>query len=193
MKRLFKLVLLFFPFLVLGLILSVNYYLTSRIFSQMQDADGFVMGTADDRYVVHTKSSVANEIVTDVINVTDKNGKLVKSNSISMDHDMFGLGFVRAMQADSDPELELVAWGTNIREGKPFFLDFTDGRITERPLEELSEAAQDLIKAFKTTTLRTYGLTAFTIVLTPVYYIIYIIIFLIKVVIGRRRQTEAGA
>lgn len=179
MKKILKLVFMFFPFIVLGLIISVNYYLNSRIFSQMQDADGFIMGTAENRFVVRTNRSIKNEVATDNIVVTDRDGKVVQNNSISMDHDLYGLGFVKAMQADTDPALEVVAWGNNILKGEAFILDYADGTIIKRPIEELSNTAQGLVESFKKTTLRSYGLTVFNIILTPVYYLFYLIVFLI--------------
>ena len=179
MKLFVKLVFMLFPFLVLGTIISVNYYLNSKIFKHTQDADGFIMGSAENRFVVHTKRSTKNEVTTNNVVVTDRDGKVVQDNSFSMDHDMYGLGFVKAMQADSDPALEVVAWGNNLLKGEAFILDYADGTIIKRPIEELSSTAQGLIESFKKTTLRSYGLTVFNIILTPMYYIFYLIVFLI--------------
>ena len=136
-----KLVLLFLPFIVLAVIISLNHYRSSRIFARMQDANGLKMGTADKRFIVSTNRSIKNEVTTDIITVTDHNGKVVLRNSISMDHDLYGLGFVKAMQADDDPEMEVVAWGNNIREGKAFILDFDGAEIISRPIEALSRRA----------------------------------------------------
>ena len=190
MKRLLKWILGLLPFIVLGVIISVNYYQSSRIFSAMQDADGLVMGTADTRFIVRVRRSIKNEVTTDVITVADRDGKVVQRNSISMDHDLYGLGFVKAMQADDDPDLEVVGWGNNLREGEPFILDFADGTIIRRPIGALSGTAQGLVDAYKTNTLQSYGLTVFTILATPVYYVLYLIIFLIMKLTTMKKQPR---
>lgn len=190
MKKLLKLVLMFLPFIVLAVIISLNSYRSSRIFSQMQEADGLNMGTTENRFVVRAHRTTKNEVTTDVIEVTDRSGKVIRRNSISMDHDLYGLGFVKAMQADGDPELEVVGWGNNIKEGEAFILDFAGGKIIRRPIDALSTAAQELVEAYKKNTLQAYGLTVFTIIATPVYYILYLIIFLIVKVFTRKKPTE---
>ena len=187
MKRLFKLVVLLLPFIVLTVVISSNLYRNSRIFMQTQDADGLMMGTSDNRFVVRVNRSVKNAVTTDAIVVTDLDGKVVKNASIIMDHDLYRLGFVKAMQVDGDPDLEVVAWGNNVRNGEAFFLDFADGGIIKRPIEEISGTAQDLIDAFKKTTLQSYALTVFTIIATPVYYFFLLIIFLIMMVLKRKK------
>lgn len=164
---------MFLPFIVLAVVLYVNSNRNSQIDNHMQDANGLIMGTADNRFTVRVTSSVENEVTTDVIVVTGQVGGVVQEISVSMDHDMFGLGFVKAMQADSDPELELVAWGNNIRDGKPFFLDFAGGTIVRKPIEEISAAAQGLIENYKNANSSSYGVFFYFIILTPLYYLLY--------------------
>ena len=176
MKKLLKLVFMFLPFMVLAVALSINSNTDSGINSRIQDANGLIMGTSDKRFVVHNSSSVENEVTTDVIVVTDSDGKVVQDISISMDHDLFGLGFVKAMQADEDPELEVVAWGNNIRDGKPFFLDFSGGEIVRRPIEEISSAAQNVIDNYRNAGSQSYGIFFYFIILTPLYYILYVFV-----------------
>lgn len=173
MKKLLKLVFMFLPFIVLAVVLSVNSDHGSQSSSQMRDVDGLIMGTAGNRYTVRNNRTVENEVTTDVIIVKDKDGKVVHDISISMDHDMFGLGFVKAMQADADPELEVVAWGNNIREGKSFFLDFAGGAIIKRPIEEISSEAQGMIENYKNANSESYGVFFYFIILTPIYYLLY--------------------
>ena len=189
MKKLIKVVLLLLPFIILVLVIAFNSHKNSQVYSRMQDADGLIMGTAENRYVVRANRSVENEVTTDVIVVTDHDGKVVQDISVSMDHDMFGLGFVKAMQADSDPELEVVAWGNNVRQGETFFLDFADGKIMKRPVDEISGAAKQLIEDYKNANSQSFSLFFYFIVLTPLYYILY---FIVRLVMKPSAKKEAG-
>ena len=189
MKKLLQWVFRLLPFIVLVLIFILNSYNDSQIYGRMQDANGLIMGTADNRFVVHVKRNIENEVTTDVIVVTDHDGKVVLDTTVSMDHDMFGLGFVKAMQADSDPEPEVVAWGNNIRKGGTFFIDYVDGKIVKRPLDEMSGAAKELIEDYKQINAQAFTLFFYFIVLTPLYYILYLIV---RLIVRASAKKKAG-
>lgn len=142
----------------------------------MQEADGLVMGSSSDRFLVHTRRTIENEMTTDVITVTDQNGAVLLESTVVMDHDLGGTGFVKAMQADADPELEVVAWGNNIRQGTSFFLDYQGGKILTRPFEESSMETQQLVENFKKVNTTFPSLLFLLVVATPVYYILYYIV-----------------
>ena len=187
MKKQFKWFFLLTPIAVWVLLFGVYSYQNSKIKNLMQDADGLILGTANNRFVVRTSRTFEGEVSTDVIIVTDHDGKIVLETVVSMDHDLYGTGFVKAIQADSDSELEVVAWGNNIKQGEPFYLDFVDGTVKQRPFDEISIVVIKIIedyKQFNTLYPILFGLLLF---LTPAYYILYFIIYLIAKASGRKK------
>ncbi len=150
-------------------------YRTSEVDSRLQDADGLVWGTGEQRRVVHTRRRMENELATHVITVMGAGGDIELETMVRMDHDMFGVGFVKAMQADSDAELEVVAWGSRILDGESFFLDFSDGKVTRRAFKEAHAGAKELTGEYQRSRreLPYFGVVLF--LASIVYYLLYLL------------------
>jgi len=187
MKKQFKWFFLLTPIAVWVLLIGVYSYQNSKIKNLMQDANGLILGTANNRFVVRTSRTFEGEVSTDVIIVTDHDGKIVLETVVSMDHDLYGTGFVKAIQADSDSELEVVAWGNNIKQGESFYLDFVDGTVKQRPFDEISIVVIKIIEDYKQFNTLYPVLFGLLLLLTPAYYILYFIIYLIVKASGRKK------
>jgi len=110
-KRILKISPLFLPILLFLIFVANTSIHRSRIDRKMQDADGLVWKGDNGQYVVHveTEQTVEFKQVQYNIKVTRPDGEISYSNSIVIDSDMFGGGFVKSLQVDSDPEPEVVA------------------------------------------------------------------------------------
>jgi hypothetical protein len=153
----------------------------------MKDSDGMIIGSGDNRLTIGVNRSVENEVVTYVITVMDNSGAIVLETVISVDHDMYGFSFVKVMQADSDVELELVAWGNNIREGESFILDFSGNELQQRPFDEISDEARDSIEDYKRINVDYPVLLVLLFMVTLVYY--FIVNVVIKI-LSRNKNSE---
>ena len=75
-------------------------------------------------------------------------GRALEAHEFEVNRDMWGGGFVRAAQADEDPELEIVAWGLHEGDRTAFVLDSVDGQVREVPFREASSRLHDLARAW---------------------------------------------
>ena len=75
-------------------------------------------------------------------------GRSLEPLDFEVDRDLWGGGFVRAAQADEDPELEIVAWGLHEGDKTAFVLDHVDGRVTEIPFGAARQELRDLARAW---------------------------------------------
>ncbi|RME67363.1 MAG: hypothetical protein D6778_03390, partial [Nitrospirae bacterium] len=103
-----------------------------------------------------------------------------------IDWDLGGGGFIKAVQADNDPELEIL-YLTKTPE-PDFFLDVTDSGVIERPFEEASEELRKQAGLY----LRFYAPNPFTVGLalfvTMLYYVVGFPGLLIFDMIKRRKR-----
>ncbi|MFH0800148.1 MAG: hypothetical protein V2A66_08235 [Pseudomonadota bacterium] len=111
----------------------------------MKEADGLVWGTGKDRYVVRVeKTKPEVEIIHYNVKVSQSDGKLIHAYDFWVDLDMYGGGFVKAIQADSDPEREIIVWGRHEYK-QSFLLDFSEGNVVEKTYDLFSGKTKDLI------------------------------------------------
>jgi len=113
------------------------------------------------------------------LTLTRPDGQTLGENTIRIDWDMRGGGFVAAMQADDDSELEIVVADASRNSGNNnYYLDVVADpggatRIERRPLDKASTRTQERISAWFETNLRTPTTLALLMVLTVVYYLVY--------------------
>jgi hypothetical protein len=103
----------------------------------MQDADGLVWGDKSNRLTVRIKKKMEGETYHYLIQVTKADGKVTHESEMVIDHDMWGGGFVEALNVDEDEDLEVVAWGAHEAEIS-YFLDYSRGLVEQRPWSEAS-------------------------------------------------------
>jgi len=164
------------PLLLLALVIADYGYQNVQLNRFMRNADGLVIGTGAARLTVQVKHSMEDELSRDVLTVLDSQGKTVLAQTIIMDHDLYGVGFVKAMQVDDDPELEVLVWGNGMVEAQPYFLDFNNGTVQQRPFAEVSPATRNIVLYYQ------YSQSEFPILLgvilfsLPLYYLLYFIV-----------------
>ena len=180
MKRILKTVFLGFPALFLIFYISVSVIQKRAVNQNMKDADGLVWEHEGLKYLIEVKEPQPSaEQRLYVIHFIAADTKMILlSRSISFDFDMYGGGFVSAVQADSDPELEIFAWG--MRESREsFILDFSRGTVQVKPFSEaFPELKQLALKWHKYNIMRPFE-TIIIVVVLIFYYLLFGIFFLI--------------
>ncbi len=178
MKRKRTWFLLLLPVLLWVLAIAAYLLQTDRLEDTLQAVDGLIYGSGDRLLRVGLSRSIENEVSTDVITVTDVNDEIVFQNTIQIDHDLYGMGIVNAMQMDSDPELEIIAWGSNVRAGKSFILDYVNGEIQSRDYEEAPEKVKSFVEQYQGNTGGSMVYFGLLVLATPLYYFIYFLAWL---------------
>ena len=70
-------------------------------------------------------------------------GKIAHESGIVIDKDMWGGGFVKAVNADDDAELEVVAWGAH-EARESFYLDYAEGIVQQKPFSHATTKTKDI-------------------------------------------------
>jgi hypothetical protein len=132
LKTIVKLVLLggpasFFAWAVLSTTLA-----SMRTDALLATADGLVWGEGPSAVRVSVTETEEGEALRFRV-VARSAGRELFARDFAVDRDMWGGGFVRAVQADEDPELEVLAWGLHEQDKTSFLLDHVDGAVEEKP------------------------------------------------------------
>ena len=140
-KRVLTFLLLVWPAALIALYSLTLLHERRQIDKEMDEAHGFAWQTGEDRFVVHTKHWKNGELEHIELEVTGPgNIRLIHTKGV-IDWDMFGGGFVKAMQADKDADKEIVFWGG---QRNSFFLDFTGSDVVQIPFDRAAPEAREL-------------------------------------------------
>ena len=106
-KNKFKIILLIWPIILLiGMYWHFSYE-RKQIDEKLLEADGLVWQSGEKQFVVRVNQREGGELLHIQIKVVNPENKDVYITSEVIDRDMFGGGFVRAVQVDNDPEKEI--------------------------------------------------------------------------------------
>jgi len=190
-NKLLKRIFLLLPVAVWCLTIGLLSFQNSQIDEFMKNPDGMIIESGNNQFTIGVNRTVENEVVTYVITVMDNSGATVLESVISADHDLYGFSFVKAMQVDNDVELEIVAWGNNIREGESFILDFSGNEILLLlSFDEISDEAKDTIENYKRINVEYPALLGLLFIATLVYYFGYYIVTAVIRVLSRNKNPE---
>lgn len=142
-KRILKGLILLGP-LILWLSLAGSCSLKQvRIDRILKDPDGLMWGKAGRSLTVHLTDRQEGEKTHFSIRVTSADQEVLHTSDMVIDRDMWGGGFVRALDIDGDSDLEILAWGVHEAD-KSYYLDYSDGRVFQKPLAEAPERTRTL-------------------------------------------------
>lgn len=112
----------------------------------VKPVEAIAWGEGADRLSVRVRMSVKAEKEQKyyLIEVVGADGNPRQKYTLVINLDIWGGGFVKAMDVDDDGELELVAWDT--RNG--FFLDYSAGAVVQKPWSEASPSARSVAMRF---------------------------------------------
>ena len=96
---------------------------------------------------------------------------------------MFGGGFVRAVQADQDPEKEIVVWHARAK----YYLDFVQGSVKKVSFDRVEQEIKDLAKNWHKYNVMAGIETTILILFVFCYYGLY---FLVKVILKLFKKKQ---
>lgn len=199
MKKLLKRLLQFGPILALLVVGACTAYQRSRLDALLRDPNGVTWHSEGGKLTVRTSENREGVVSQHEVQVLRDDGSVAHESRFEIDWDagLAGGGFVRATQADADPELEVVAWAGNADSSKevrrPFFLDHAQGELRQRPFSEASSELKGLVlRWLQVNVVRELELTAL-ILLAVLYYVLFGVVFGLIVLVRRvrKRPTEA--
>jgi len=177
MKNKLKIILLIWPIiLLLGMYWHFSYE-RKQIDEKLLEADGLVWQSGKKQFKVRVHQGEDGELLHIGIEVVGPENKEVYKTSEIIDRDMFGGGFVRAVQVDKDPEKEIVVW--HARAG--YYLDFSEGSVKKISFDQVPQQIKDLAKSWHRYNVMA-GLTMTLLLIAVIcYYVLYIFV---KVILG---------
>lgn len=182
MKRLLPRILGFGPLLLPVALGVYTAWQRSSIDAALPGPNGLVWHSSSGRLTVQTSEEREGTLSHYIIRILRDDGSIAREDRFAIDWNagLAGGGFVRAVQADEDPELEVAAWASNfdssIETRVPFLLDHTDGDVQRRPFDEASEAAKALASRWlQSHVVRNLEMTAL-VILVVVYYVLFALI-----------------
>ena len=115
MKKLLKRLLQFGPILLLIALGVYTAYQRNRIDAQLRDPNGLVWQSDATRLTVRASEKKQGTLSKHEIRVLRDDGTVAHECQFEIDWNagLAGGGFVRATQADADPEPEVVAWAAD--------------------------------------------------------------------------------
>ena len=151
-----------------------------------RSADGLVWGEGTQAVTVGVEESTEGELSVYRIAFVAADGSILARRTLTVDGDMWGGGFVRSLQADTDRERELVAWGHYEFE-ESFTADFVDGKVSFLPFRESPVAVRDVARQWHDARIMTPAAVLMALLPLAVWYVVAAaVIFAVRAI--RRRS-----
>jgi hypothetical protein len=209
--KLAKFLLLTLPILIWVIYTGSRIFLFKSICRELKIADGI---TIVDEHGTTVLRGVEQRATGDIVYFqlqADHGSQTIYRKNVGIDWDMFGGGFVYAMQVDQDPEQEIVVWGNVYEETYPpgatpvarlcsvddeteapgknhffdkksWYLDYTTATVVERCFDDASEHAQKIAHDWFSHRVNASNIVFFSFILMVCYYFI----LLVFLAIGKR-------
>jgi len=169
--------------MLLLVIVLHTFYQRHNIDKKIVDANGLVWTAGGKQFVVQVNEREDGELLEIGIVVVGPEKKEIYKKIEVIDRDMFGGGFVRAIQVDQDPENEIVVWHARAK----YYLDFSEGKVTDVSLEQAPRQIKDLAERWhKYNVMAGMEITLWLIFVLG-YYMVY---FLVKGAIGLFKRKK---
>ena len=182
MKRAIKNLIILWPVPILVYLIFITLSSQAKVAEELTEANGLKWGKDDEQITIQIKESSMGEQKTFEILTVGKNLDSQNIFLLTINEDMFGGGFVKAVQADDDQELEVIAWGSH-EEQESFLLDHQEGEIRKIPIIDASEDIQKLaIEWHQAHVMNGMTLSVFVIFAVGYYVFIGIIWITVKII-----------
>jgi hypothetical protein len=162
------------------LIVIIDFYGDIRTDSYMKEVNGMIWGTGKEElraYVQDLGTSTEKQYL--LLTISDIKNRIVFEKELVINWDLWGSGFLKAMQVDDDPEPEIVFYVFRSREFNAerfnsetnpifsnFYLDIKSGKVEAKDFRTASSKARELAE-IRLTTAKTFSLQLFLIVFMP--------------------------
>jgi|GEM_PF-5186095 len=144
-KRL-RIFLLVWPIILLLGFWINNSFQRHQLDTILLDPDGLVWGSEEKQRMVRINQREDGELLEIQIDILGYDKKTVYKKTEEIDRDMFGGGFVRAIQVDLDLEHEIVIWHPRTK----YYLDYSEGKVLEVPFDRVPQKIKDLAEKWYT-------------------------------------------
>ena len=142
MKSKFKIILLIWPIILLvGMYWHFSYE-RKQIDEILLEADGLIWEADGKQFTVRVNQREDGELLNIQIKIITSENKEIYKTSEVIDRDIFGGGFVRAVQIDKDPEKEILIWHTRAK----YYLDFVQESVEKVSFDRVDQEIKDLAK-----------------------------------------------
>jgi len=181
-----KIILLIWPIILL----IVTYWHLSnerqQIDEKLFEADGLVWQSDEKQFVTRVNQREDGELLHIGIEIVGPENKEVYKTSEIIDRDMFGGGFVRAVQVDKDPEKEIVVWHTRAK----YYLDFSEGSVKKVSFDRVPQLVKDLAKSWYKYNVMASLTMPLLLLFVVSYYIFYLLVKIIVRVFKRIKMKK---
>jgi hypothetical protein len=126
---------------LIALIALVNFY--GNIITK--EVNGLTWGVENELLTGKLQKTSKDDIENIVFTLLDIKNNPVFTKKFYIDRDIYGAGFVRAIQVDDDPELEVVFYTNRPRSDNPnFYIDIKNGKVETNDFSSASLEAKQL-------------------------------------------------
>ena len=171
-KNRVKKILLIWPIVLLIGFWGNSSYQRYQTDSKLLDANGYVWKAEKKQFVVQVDQRENGELLDIRIKVIDGEKKEIYTKTEIIDRDMFGGGFVRAVQVDNDSENEIVVWHARAK----YYLDFSKGNVIEVPFDHVPQEVKELAVNWHKYNVMSGLAMASLLLFVLSYYILYILV-----------------
>lgn len=192
MKHAIKYLLFIWPIPVLIYLIFITLSSQTDIDDKLMEVNVLKWGQGDGQITAHVQQTSTGEQKSFEILFIGKNHQAPEKYifTLNIDVDMWGGGFVKAVQADDDPELEVIAWGIHEYRDS-FLLDHHEGQIRKIPFANTPQDIQLLSAQWRQAYIINGMTLSFFVIFVAVYYIFIGIIVLIARIIKKVKTNPS--
>ena len=166
-----KIILLVWPIILLFGIFGYSSYQRQQIDIKLLEADGLIWKSGEKQLVTRINQHEDGELLYIEIEVVDSEKRNVYNKTEVIDRDMFGGGFVRAVQVDQDVENEIVIWHARAK----YYLDFSEGHVREISFDQVPQQVKDLAQNWHKYNVMAGLEMTISLIFVFSYYMVYIL------------------
>lgn len=157
--------------LLFGMWLNVSYQ-QHRIDEKLLEADGLIWKSGEKQFEARVTQDEDGELLNIKISIVNSAAKEVYKKTEIIDRDMFGGGFVRAMQVDQDSDNEIIIWHAKAK----YYLDFSEGQVREISFDRVPQEVKRLAENWHKYNVMAAMEIAIFIAFVVCYYILYVLV-----------------
>lgn len=157
-----------------------------NVTKKLSNPNDLIWGSANEQITILVEQTSFDEQSTHEITLFRNDAQILSKDEFIIDKDMFGGGFIKAVQADSDQELELVVWGSHEKD-RSYLLDYSGGQVRKIGFNKVPEEIRNLTNEWRQTHIMDrFSIFLWGIIFFGYYVVVGIIGIIIKIVRNRR-------
>jgi len=171
MNSRFHLTFLCIPLVLWGIWFGMNTVGQARINSYFKKVDGMIWNFDKTTITAESNHLRKGEIEQFTIRIINNKNHVMYDDTILIDWDMGGGGFLKGMQTDDDPEFEIVC----VKKGsdRNFYLDISSTEVGIKDFKAASPGARSLAEKWLAYHAPNPFSLGFWLIITILYYVLY--------------------